>query len=275
MDHSFVAYIDESGCTGFKFRDPPEPKGSTDWFVLSAVLVSAGRDLALRSLANSIRRRMGKGEREVLHFSKLRHDQRVFALQSIANLPVRTATVVINKRRIDKPEVFEADGNRLYYYAARLLLERISWSSRDTGHAHGLGCLTRVRFEHKRHASYDDLREYLKLLKGQTAEAADPLWEKTLKRDVRIYWPAIEPTHVSAHQKKDYSGLQLADLVASGIRWGLESDAWGNTEHRYAKILRPTVYDNSGNALSYGMKFFPRGPHQSEPVSHWITKHYK
>lgn len=274
MKQSFVAYIDESGCTGFKFRDPPAKKGSSDWFVLSAVLVSAQRDMKLREIANEIRNRIGKSNRDILHFSKLRHDQRVFALQKMAVLPVRTVSVVINKRRIKRPEIFDSNGNRLYYYAARLLLERISWSSRDTGKEHKVGCSTRIRFEHKRHASYCDLRKYLELLQSHAAPS-DDAWETELKKDIRIHWPAISVEHVSAHQKKDYSGLQLADLVASGIRWGLEADSWGNTEHRYAKVLRPTVYDNKGNTLSYGMKFFPEAPATSEPISHWITKHYK
>ena len=43
MSSSFVAYIDESGCEGFKFL--ADEQGSSRWFVLSALVLRKENDL--------------------------------------------------------------------------------------------------------------------------------------------------------------------------------------------------------------------------------------
>lgn len=43
MTASFVAYVDESGDEGFKFL--PNEKGSSRWFVLSAMVIRKENDL--------------------------------------------------------------------------------------------------------------------------------------------------------------------------------------------------------------------------------------
>ena len=53
------------------------------------------------------------------------------------------------------------------------------------------------------------------------------------------------------------AGLQISDIVASGITAGVEKDFYGNCELRYAETLKPAIYNRNGNYLSYGMKFYP------------------
>src|SRR5205085_3950571 len=101
----------------------------------------------------------------------------------------------------------------------------------------------------------------------------DP-YAKMLVNDVRIHWPAIPTALVDAAQKGDFAGLQVADCVASGMRAALEYEPYGNTEHRYAKIMKPTVYRSRGRHMSYGLKFFPSGLEDSDPRSHWLRKYY-
>jgi len=156
MAHSFVAYIDESGDEGFKFDD--FPKGSSRWFVLSAVIVRTPDDHKIRELAASVRRTLGFPERHVLHFSKMDHERRLHFIRAIAAAPVCVTSILVQKERITKPEIFMANGFRLYFYTTRLLLERVSWWCRDFAKKHNLPTPeARLIFEHRRRLSYDDL----------------------------------------------------------------------------------------------------------------------
>jgi hypothetical protein len=113
-------------------------------------------------------------------------------------------------------------------------------------------------------------RPKLYVLKEQSQ---DNEWLQFLLKDIRIHWDSINSENIHPAQKYEYAGLQAADCVASGFRWALEQ-RYGNTEHRFAKTLKPVVYVRQGNYASYGLKFFPVGLTQDEPSGHWIRKHF-
>jgi hypothetical protein len=120
--------------------------------------------------------------------------------------------------------------------------------------------------------SYEALREYITTL--YKAASIDE-FHQMLIHDIRIHWPSINILYLESAQKHDYAGLQLADFAAGGIRAALEKNHFGNTEHRYAKTIRPAVYSRRSKYSSYGMKFFPGPPHPEDGCAHWINKHYK
>lgn len=270
MPHSFVVYIDESGDEGFQFED--FPKGSSRWFVLSALIVPLAQDRLIRQMAAEIRASLGFPERHVLHFSHLDHERRVCAVHRVSTAPITTASVLVQKEKIRNPETFRAQAFRLYFYTTRLLLERVSWFCRDYAASHQLETAeAQIIFEHRRRLSYEDLKSYLLLLRTQATEDE---WLRVLLHDVRIHWPSINPVNIQSAQKQQYAGLQLADLVASGTRWALDK-RYGNTEHRFAKTLKPVVYAYRGRHQSYGLKFFPEGLSITDPTGHWVRKHFR
>jgi hypothetical protein len=149
MAHQFNVYIDESGDEGFVFEE--FPKGSSKWFVISALIVHKDSDSVLRDTAAEIRRKCGFAPKHVLHFSDLNHERRVYLINRIASLPVRVASVIVHKEEIEKPETFTEAAFRLYFYATRLLLERVSWFCRDHARQQRLdGCEAHLTFEHRR-----------------------------------------------------------------------------------------------------------------------------
>ncbi|MER9446804.1 DUF3800 domain-containing protein [Mesorhizobium sp. M0254] len=272
MPHSFLVYIDESGDEGFTFRPYPN-KGSSDWFVLTAVITPVYIDHEVKTTAQNIRQALGLPPKGTIHFADIAHDKRIRAFEEIASSNVTITSVIVNKREIANPAIFTAAPNRLYRYATRFLLERVSWHCRDFANVRHLpNSEAKLIFEHRRRLSYEDLKEYLRVL--QVAAHADAFLQ-LLINDVRIHWPAINIDILEAAQKHDYAGLQLADCAASGIRWALEESRYGNTEHRYAKMLKPRVYSRGANYASYGMKCFPQEPEATAPNSHWLRKHYK
>jgi Protein of unknown function (DUF3800) len=270
MAYQFVAYIDESGDEGFIFPEGLPERSSSKWFVISAIITPIGRDKEIIALARSIRSDLQMQAKAIIHFADLRHDRRVYVVNRIASSWLTVTSVIIHKDRIEHSEIFTAEAFRLYKYAVRLLLERISWFCRDAV-TNPTDCQCRLIFEHRKALSYDGLRDYLKILQGKPD---DDEWHKLLLGNVTIHWPAIVIEKVEAARKAQYAGLQFADCIASGTRAALER-RHGFTEHRYAKMLKPRIYKRGSNYTSYGLKFFPGAIETTDERGHWLRKHFR
>jgi hypothetical protein len=246
MTKSFVAYIDESGDEGFKFL--PDDRGSSRWLVVSAVVLRKARDLEVVRIMREIRDTLQKPRDKALHFRELKHEQRLPFIRKISGAPARIVSVLIHKPSISEPERFQSEPHRLYRYACRLLLERVSWLCRDSRKpGEGEGSVELI-FSNRSAMSYDDLRNYLRLLKAQSAAS----------QDVRIDWAVIDPDAVSAVNHEKLAGLQIADAVASGVYCAVNLSQYGEVEPRYLDMMRPLIYQHdSGNCLGYGLKLWP------------------
>ncbi|UYC12842.1 DUF3800 domain-containing protein [Xanthomonas sp. CFBP 8445] len=238
--HAFNVYIDESGDEGFRFKE--ENRGSSRWFALAAVITRAESDLETVKLVDQVRERLRKHQRADLHFRDLRHEQRLPYLQQIAAARLRVVSVLIHKPSLDADAYSEK--GRLYNYATRLLLERVSWLCRDrrTDPAH----VARLIFSNRSNMSYAELCTYLDRLKQHSTE-----W------DVRIDWTSVNCRDVKIFEHSKRMGLQLADAVASAMWYGVNQNGHGFTEPRYAELLRPVVYSHRGQRFGYGVKVMP------------------
>lgn len=254
--HSFVAYIDESGDEGWSFNDTPG-LGSSEWFVLSALVIPTELDIAENKRFHEIIRPIETMRNAPIHFAKLNHEQRVAVCAGIAASHFRTINICINKRAII------GDGlkgkHRLYFYTTRYLVERISWLARDTAHRFAGDGRVRLVFSNRRQMSYEDLRAYVNRL--QAAPPAD---------DVRVHWGSISADLVEPRPHGQLVGLRAVDTVASGVRYGLELSRYGFCEDRYGRIMEPRTYRREGQALPYGMKFFPARPAVEPQRYQWI-----
>ena len=243
MTTSFVAYVDESGDEGFKFL--PQERGSSRWFVLSALVIRKENDLQVVQLARQAREILKKEPKKVLHFRHLRHEQRVPLARLIGAAPVRTVNVLIHKPSIPEPEVFQQQAYALYRYATRLLVERVSWLCRDnfrTGQGDGG---VEIVFSNRSAMSYDDLRGYLQKLKdGQVGT------------EVRVDWNVVDPQRIRAINHEQLAGLQLADAVASGAFFSVHRNPYGEVEDRYLRLMGKTIYRHKGRTDGYGLKFW-------------------
>jgi hypothetical protein len=262
MSSTFVAYVDESGDEGFSFG-----KGSSQWFVLSAVITRKAEDLQTVKLVDKVRAQLGKPSRKPLHFRGLRHQQRLPFIAEVAAARLSTISVLIHKPSLRDRETFQ-QRYRLYFYAVRFLLERVSWYCRDhkTGQDVGDGSAD-VIFSNRAGMPYVDMIEYLRLLQDQTGFF-----------DVRVDWAVIKPEQISAYTPGKRMGLQLADAVAGSLWYATESSQHGFTENRYARMLKPVTYRWRGQYLGYGIKFWPREVHdllESDERLAWVGEDYK
>jgi hypothetical protein len=243
MVHSFVAYIDESGDEGFAFLNPPQ-RASSEWFVLSALLVPGPTEIAALRQIDAVMKPIERARASAIHFHKLNHDQRVAMCTAIGESGATLISILIDKRRLNN--AWLKLGYNLYFYATRYLLERISWLARDSHEGNPAPIEpVKIVFSNRARMSYDDLRAYVAKLKTQ---------------DTSIYWPAIDPNEISTKAHKDLVGLRMADCVASGFGFGLELSPLGFYESRYGECMAPRVYARGGRHRPYGMKFFPDVP---------------
>lgn len=249
---SFVAYIDEAGCEGFKFL--PNEQGSSRWFVLSALVVRKQNDLQLVQVARQARELLRKEPKSPLHFRDLRHEQRVPLTRLLAQAPIRTVSVLIHKPSIEDPEVFQQKPFQLYRYASRLMLERVSWLCRDHRRVEDGDGRVELIFSNRSAMSYDDLRGYLGRLREDPGQSRN------------IEWDVLDLDLLRAVNHDQLAGLQLADAVASGVFYAVHRTQYGETEDRYLKLLGRTIYRRDGRLDGFGLKLWCGDPRETARV---------
>lgn len=238
MSESFMVYVDESGDEGFVFG-----RGSSEWFVLSAVITKKATDLDTVKLVDRVRQRIGIGPKEPLHFRDLRHEKRVPYIDEIQRADLTTVSICFHKPSITNIKNF-CEPHRLYFYAVRYLLERVSWFCRDC-EASGIGDgSAKIIFSNKAGMSYEALKGYMTHLEANHAQA-------------RIEWRIIKPDQICAFSPGKMMGLLIADAVATSLYFALTLNRYGYNEDKFATMLKPTIYAYRGRIITYGLKFWP------------------
>ena len=91
MASSFVIYVDESGDEGFKFKE--KASGSSEWFVLTAVITRKNSEPVLLETMRRIKAVLGRDPKHPIHFRELKHTQRVVCAQEIVKAPILTVSI--------------------------------------------------------------------------------------------------------------------------------------------------------------------------------------
>jgi len=248
MAASFVAYIDESGDEGFKFRVSVNEQASSDWFVLAAFVTRKRTDLEVVKAIDVVRHELNLHPKKHVHWKKLKHTEKVRYSQIVAGLQARLIGVCVHKPSLLEPETFQ-DRYRLYFYAVRYLLERLSWLARDRHNADRWGGdgTIELLFSNRQGMSYEEMRDYLRLLEKRQEAGLD----------VRIEFAHVSVAKLRTQTPGKSMGLQLADAAAGAFFNALERDRFGNTEPRYLQIISPVVYRHRQNVHGYGLKIVP------------------
>jgi hypothetical protein len=249
-DPTFVAFIDESGDEGFRFGG-----GSSDWFVLAAVVVRAVDELVQVKLIDDVRDRLNQDRKpqfhippsKPLHFRDLKHDQRKFYAGRLAQAELKTLVVMIHKPDLTSPETFQK-GSGLYFYAVRLLAERISWFCRDHRRKGDAGDGS-VKLIFSRRATLDY---------GALGGHLDHLDANRVALEYLAAPGVVRSDQIEAHTHGRRLGLQLADAVASSYYSAVWVNAYGFTEEGYSRLLLPLAYRHEGSLWGYGVKIAPR-----------------
>lgn len=249
MKSSFRAYIDESGDEGFKFRSLHSQQASSDWFVLSAFITRKNTDLETVKAIDKVRDEFNIDAKKHVHWKKLKHPEKVRYSQLIAALQTRIIGICIHKPSLLEPEKFQ-ERYRLYFYAVRHLVERISWLFRDKHNPEKWGGdgTIELLFSNRQGMSYEEMKDYLRHLKKQ----------KESGRDIQIEFDLVPFENIRTQTPGRSMGLQLADAAAGAFFNALERDNYGNTEPKYLQILSPVLYRHAKNLNGYGLKIMPK-----------------
>lgn len=233
----FNCYIDETGDEGIE-------TGGTRWFILGALIVQKDSDFQTSKMVERIKKTFGKGNDWVLHWSKIKkHDQKRYICQEINTENWICSCVATDKTH---PFITQSSGikekDRLYFYSARLLLERLSWFARDNGNGKAIPI-----FEYRSSTSYDKMKEYFQQLRN---------WEPP--EEIKISWNNLEYEYFRIVPKKASRLMQASDCVCGAISDGLEYSGYGLIEPNYILSIKDHFYrrGSSKNRLfSYGFKF--------------------
>ena len=257
--HSFNVYIDEAGDEGFDFS-----KRTPEWFIISAVITRQENDLdVLSRIIKETREQFKYSGKQEIHFRKLTHEKKIAYLSSIASSRIRSVTVAIHKPSLREQETFHQK-NKLYFYACRLLLERVTWFCRDnfiSSKHYGDGT-AKIVFSKRKNMSYAELKDYLNLL-----------YINSNYRDIRINWSTLRSNQIVALGASQSMGLQVADAVASSCYSAVNKSDYGYVEDKYMRIVKPTIYRHGKIIWGYGFKVFPEGRenHHSGKLFEWIN----
>lgn len=251
---TFVAYIDEAGDEGFKFG-----QGSSEWFVLGAVILRRASEMPEIKLIDDVRARLNRGRaadrqfpaKKALHFRDLQHDVCKYYANRISQADLTSVVILIKKRDWIRDSHTSADrkkaGAMLYRAASVVLADAISGHCRSAYNPSdsGDGSVDLV-FSSRSSLDYEDLSGFINFVVTDP-ENADLRGQATA--DV------IRASQIRAVMHSKSMGLQIADALTSSYYKAVEPSEDGFTEDAYVRLLLPCSYHHAGELIGQGIRF--------------------
>lgn len=240
----FHVFVDETGERSLRPRTKPV-------FAVSAVMVPDTHLRQAHGLLDRINADLGKAPGTTLHWATniKQHHQRKHVAQLLARAHIGVTNVLVVKGALTQRTGLY-DGARIYNYAIRRLLERVSWMAADrNGEIH-------LTFAHIRRFPYETLFSYIERLKTERTS---------------IRWHTL-PHRPRLDQPHRVRGLQLADMTAGIVSAAVHPDTHGGYEPCYLRTMIPRLYKNreTGSSIaSYGMNIVGRRGCMSSAYPWW------
>jgi len=256
--YDYVAFIDEAGDPGLKRVKPDDVTGSSEWMMVSAVVMRAEHEAAVGGWIAEIMERLNSHQMRTLHFAKLSPTRKMTCCEYVADLPVRCFVICSNKRNMKGHRNTAAEripsDNWFYCWLSRMLLERVT---------HFVGAQARKDFNEPRMVklvfsergglSYTQMNAYFDWLRFKGANQV--LTAGNLTYDV------FHRQLMEIHNHARHDGLKLPDIVASAFFKAADKHDTGACDPRFAWALSPRMArwpDNRGGQIAgYGVKLMP------------------
>jgi hypothetical protein len=238
MTYGFVAYIDESGDDGLKRIRPLDAGGSSEWFILSAVMVRSSNEKAVGRWQREILARFNHSQRHDIHYRKLAPIKKRIACEVLAAQPLRLFVVMSNKKNIKgyrNPRT-HPEKNYLYWWLTRLLLERVTRFCAEASHViYQEPRPIKMIFSLRGGMSYDRLIAYLRLLRLEAeiqrayryAEYRDSCMESSACTN-----PLIESTLSIRYCDRQWVSTRIAVLPRGAKRKPSRNDSGSATPNQ-------------------------------------------
>lgn len=261
--HQFSVYIDEAGDPGVKAK---VPQGASEWFVVSAAVVSAARDLDIVDWVRDMREAVRMQQRQALHYRNLSPSNRERVCRMLSTKHVRLFTIASHKTNMRgrrNPRIGKAMGkDEFYNWCLRLLLERVTaWCHRRAQREQLPNSAARIVFSERGGHDYPHLKAYFDLLEAQAVT------KHGVKLAREIIPGVIQPELVEVRRHSDLAGLQLADIAASAFYQGVNMRS--DDDLKPALALRDRVARDvrARSAAEFGLLRLPFAQHGQIPVA--------
>ncbi len=271
----FKVYIDEAGDPGFTFKEDDTVHGrggSSEWFVLSAVLQPLELDHVLADVCREGVSQLikassaGNGAKmyaDGIHFCDMSHEHRLLWSRVVGARRIISCTVAINKKHIDRAdrdwflaETGTYKSRRVYLYALRILLRDVCLMARHLSPQ--VNPSLSVVLERRRDIDCASIKaEIIKMDERPSAHITLNPKNQDGERLLGVFkvalmpvpsWEMIPDGQIIAGNDQDYPGLQIADCVSSGVHQMLGGNNLRLREHSYASA----VFNDTLFSLSVG-----------------------
>lgn len=256
LEYGYVAYIDEAGETGLSRVRPIDENGSSEWFVLSAVVMRAKREAEVVGWVRDIRDSIGVRQRPDLHYRTLSPTRKVSVATKVAELPLRGFVIASNKknmRQYRNEKAAKIPSQQWFYnFCIRLLMERVTAFCAERSHRdYGEQKLIKVEFARCGGHRYSQTKAYHSYLSFQQEGGKVYLQKRQpvrgmLHTDLMFDFPA-----------EQRAGLQLADIVASAFYQAADAHGPGEWSTAGAEALLPIMARENGIQRDFGVALFP------------------
>lgn len=255
-EYGYVAYIDEAGETGLAKIRPIDENGSSEWFMLSAVVLRAKWEHDVVDWVREIRDGIGIKQRPDLHYRTLSPTRKVAACTRIAKLPLRSFVIASNKknmRQYRNERAAKVPSQQWFYnFCIRLLLERVTAFCAERSHRdYGEKRPVKIEFSRCGGHRYSQTRAYQYYLGLQ--QEGDTVYLKK-RQPVR---GMIRMDLMFDYPHDERAGLQLADIVASAFYQASDASGPGEWCIDAASALAPIMAKENGSPRDFGVALFP------------------
>ncbi|WID95950.1 DUF3800 domain-containing protein [Bosea vestrisii] len=269
--YHYVAFIDEAGDDGLRAVKPLTVPGSSEWLILSAVVIRAENESKLESWIGEIRASLGRRQTNEIHFAKLAPFQKSAACSVIAGLDVRLFVIASNKKNMQgyrNPFAGKIPSSNWFYcWMSRLLLERVTHFVKYKSDAeYGESRKIKLEYSARGGLKYSQMKAYYEWMKLKRHNPFLP-WG-------RIEWDVLDHQLFKVYPHHERAGLQLADIAASAFFKACDKHDTGACDSTFAKLLAPRMARQPSETgwltSGYGVKLMPSlkgaqlGPEQSD-----------
>jgi hypothetical protein len=263
MDYGYVTYIDEAGDPGLNKVRPIDDNGSSEWLILSAVVIRVKREDAVVGWVNGIRDRIGVTQRRDLHFRKLSPTRKIAVAREMAELPIRAFAICSNKKNMRQHRNDRAakipSQQWFYNWCLRLLLERVTaFCAGRTMHDHGEFKRLKIEFSERGGHRYSQTKAYHSYLAFQQEG------QKVFLKKRQPVRGMLHSDLMQEHPHESRAGLQLADVVASAFYQAADCLGPGTWSLDAAKGLEQIMAKENGSFRDFGVAVFPTPPWKAE-----------
>lgn len=258
----YFVFIDEAGDPGLRTLRPKDPNGSSEWFTLGAVVVSAQNEPQTVGWVREIKNAVRQDQRPDLHYRNLNPKRRKRACEMLATKETRLFAIASHKLNMQgyKNEKASKIGAQdpFYNWCVRILLERVTmWIRQRSIRDYGEPRLAQIVFSNRGGLRYTQLIAYHEYLRRQSSNGS-----LYLNRG-DISWDVLHPDLYSSIPHVKSAGCQLADIVASAFYHAADAraKAWDCSP---AIALGPRLGRRGKSTANIGLTLLPLPPRRPQ-----------